>query len=59
MSTPEAGVSLDSLESLLSLYCFFFLSFLALLENSGLVEADVGVEAGPLPLDLSLQLTAP
>ena len=60
--TSEAGVSLslDSLESLLSLCCFFFLSFLTFLEGLGLVEADAGVEAGPLEvLELSPQFTAP
>ena len=57
--TPDAGVSLDSLKSLLSLCCFFFLFFLALLEGSGLVEVDVEVEAGPLPPDLSPQFIAP
>ena len=59
--TPEAGVFLDFLESLLSLCCFFFLSFLALSEGSeSWVEADTRVEAELLEaLESSPQVTVP
>ena len=61
--TPVAGVeeSLNSLESFLFLYCFFFLSLLALSEGlEPWVEVDVGVDARPLEaLDSSPQFTAP
>ena len=55
----EGEVSLDSLESLLSFNCFFFLSFLALSEVSGSwIEADGRVEVRPYlwicPQDSSL-----
>ena len=57
--TPEARMSLNFLESLMFLCCFFFLSFLALSEDSGSVEADAGVETGALSLDSSPGLIAP
>ena len=53
--TPEAEVSLDFLESFLSLFYFFFLSFLALLEAS-----DFRVEVKALEaLESSLRYIAP
>ena len=61
--TLVAGVeeSLGSLESLLSLCYFFFMSHLALSEGSeSCVEANVGMEAKPLEaLESSPQFTAP
>ena len=53
--------SLDFLESLLSLCCFFSLFLLALSEDlESWVEVDMGVDAGPLEaLESSPQFTTP